>query len=62
MKKILISLDDETIQRIQDIKDADLSAMGLKLSTSAVIRLSVWREWRNYTLKGVESNDNHVKG
>lgn len=62
MKKILISLDDETIQRIQDIKDEDESAMGLKLSTSAIIRLSVWREWRNYTLKGVESNNNHVKG
>ena len=56
MKKILVTLDEETIQRIQDIKEADESAMGLKLSTSAVIRLSVWREWRNYTLKGVESN------
>lgn len=62
MKKILVSLDEETIKRIQNIKDADFSAMGLKLSTSAVIRLSVWREWRNYTLQGIESNDNHVKG
>lgn len=62
MKKILVSLEEETIQRIQDIKDAEWECMGIKLTTSAVIRLSVWREWRNYTIQGIESNNNHVKG
>lgn len=57
MKKILITIDEETLQRIEDLKNMELETMGLKWSTSEVIRSAVYKKWRFETIQGVEKND-----
>lgn len=57
MKKILVSIDDETLQRIEDLKEMELETMGIKWSTSEVIRAAIYKKWRFETIQGVEKND-----
>lgn len=54
MKKILVSLDEETIQKIQDIKEMEIETMGIKWSTSEIIRAAIYKKWRLETLQGVQ--------
>jgi len=54
MKKILITIDEETLQRIEDLKNMELETMGLKWSTSAIIRAAIYKKWKFETIQGVE--------
>lgn len=56
MKKILITIDENTIQRIKDLKEMELETTGIKWSTSEMIRAAIYKKWRFETIQGVESN------
>lgn len=54
MKKILITIDEETLQRIKDLKNMELETTGLNWSTSEIIRAAIYKKWRFETIQGVE--------
>lgn len=61
MKKILITIDEETETRIKDIKNMESETSGIKWSTSEVIRAAIYKKWRFETIQGVEDGEKKKK-
>lgn len=61
MKKILITIDEETLQRIEDLKNTELETIGLKWSTSEIIRAAIFKKWRFETIQGIEDGEKNKK-